>query len=171
MEEKESNRTPEQAYLGILPTVDDYNSPYYSSFLNNLTSLGDIQNKTYEVFQGISLTLRLLLPIENLEVLKLVDRAPGDYSKGLTLKLETLARAIQQVNGHYLRFSDSDIANWQAFRNTKEKPTEIDQQRHILQYSFKQMVVDEIFKKYEALVKEQQESIEALKKNSNLTTS
>jgi hypothetical protein len=170
-QKQEGNRTPEEQFLGILPTTDDYNSPYYSSFLNNLTSLGDIRNKTYEVFEGISITLRLLLPIENLEVLKIVDRSPGDYSKGLTLKLETLARAIQQVNGHYLRFSDDDIAKWQAFRDTKEKPTEIDQQRHILQYSFKQMIVDEIFTKYEALVKEQYGAIETLKKKSKPTTS
>lgn len=170
-ENKESNRTPEENFLGISPPIDDYNSSHYTSFLNNLTGLGDIKNRPFEVFDGMTVTLRLLLPIENLEVLKIVDRAPGDYSKGQVLKVETLARAIQQVNGHYLRFSENDIADWSAFRNTKEKPTEIDQQRHILNYNFKQFVVDEIFKKYEALVKEQQEALEALKKNSNLTTS
>ncbi len=173
MEEQnqESTRTPEEQFLGQLPATDDYNSPFYTSFLNSLVSLGDIRNITYEVFDGISVTLRLLLPIENLEVLKLVDKAPGDYSKGLCLKIETLARAIQQVNGHYLRFSDHDITEWQKFRGIKDKPTEIDQQRHLLQYSFKQIVVDEIFKKYEQLVKEQQDLLEALKKNSKLTTS
>jgi len=70
-----------------------------------------------------------------------------------------------------LRFPDTDILDWQKFRNTKERPTEIDQQLHILSYNFKQFIVDEIFKKYEVLVKEQQDALEALKKNSNLVQS
>src|ERR1700693_6202565 len=171
MEEQESQRTPEQSFLGQMPTIVDFNSPFYGGFLDNASSLGDVRNKTFEVFQGLSVTLRLLLPIENLEVLKVVDRLPGDYSKGITLKLETLARAIQQVNGNLLRFPDTDILDWQKFRNTKERPTEIDQQLHILSYNFKQFIVDEIFKKYEVLVKEQQDALEALKKNSNLVQS
>lgn len=162
--EQDRIRTPEEEFLD-LPPIEDYNSIQYSLFLDQIFSLGTIQPETFKIFEGLYVTLRVLLPVENLEVSKKVDTSPGMYSKDFVLKLETLARSIERVNGQYLRFSESMIKEWQDFRNTTDKPTEVEQQRYILLYRFKTFIINEIFKRYSELLKKQEEILTDLKKN------
>jgi len=164
IKKEESNRTPEEEFLD-LPPIEDYNSIQYSLFLDQVFSQGTIPSETYKVFEGFYVTLRVLLPVENLEVSKKVDVSPGMYSKDFVLKLETLARAIEKVNGQFLRFSETMIKDWQDFRSTTDKPTEVEQQRYIILYRFKVFVINEIFKKYSELLKKQEEVLTNLKKN------
>mgnify|MGYP001561765050 CR=1 FL=1 len=163
--EQESNKTPEQIFLDIDSEKDQFNSPQYSIFLDTLFSLGSIPEETYKIFDGLDVTLRILAPVENLEVAKKIDSCPGFSSREYVLKLETLARAVVKVNNQFLRFSESMVSEWQEFRNIVEKPTEIEQQRYIIQYRFKQFIIDEIFKKYQELLKKQEQVFADLKKN------
>lgn len=163
-DEQENLRTPEESYLDTEPT-EDYNSAQYNIFIDSLFTYGNIPNETYKVFDGLNVTLRILSPIENIEIAKKIDSAPGFNSKDLLLKLEVLARSIVAVNTQCLRFSESMLKEWQDFRNTTEKPTDIEQQRFILQYRFKQLMIEEIYKKYQDLLKKQEDIFSNLKKN------
>lgn len=163
-DEKAQSRTIEEEFLGVEVT-EDFNSHQYSIFLDQLFSLGTIPEESFKICDGLVAKLRVLLPVENLEIAKKVDAAPGFYSKEIILKLETLSRAISAINNQPIRFSNSMIDEWQKFRNTTEKPTEIDQQRYIIQYRFKQFIIDEIYKKYQELLVKQESALVNLKKN------
>lgn len=164
-DESENLRTPEEEFLDIPPAIEDFNTPQYSIFLDSLFSLGNISDTVVEVLEGLTVKFRLLTVAENIEVMKIVDSCPGDVSKIYVLKLETLARAVDQINGQHLRFSESMLAEWQHFRKTSEKPSDIEQQRTILRYRFKQGIVSQLFDKYQELQKKQDDLILSLKKN------
>lgn len=163
MEDQE--RSKEQQYLDLPPSTDDFNSPQYDIFLQSLFNLGEIRNRTIEVFQDFKVTMRVLTPVENIEVMKRVDDAPGNTSRNLIFKLEVLSRAIEKINGQYLRFSDAMMSEWKEFTDRKDTPTEVEQQRYILKYRTQQFVLDEIYKCYEGLLKEQETQMADLKKN------
>lgn len=165
MEEMEQVRTPEEEFLDVSPT-DDFNSPQYQAFLSSVFNFGSIQAKTFEIGTNFRVKLRILTPIENLELLKKVDMAPGPLSKTDLLIVETLTRAIESINSHVLRFDDEMLKEWQVFRNLSEKPTGWEQQRYILQYRFQRPVLIDIFSKYQELLKEQEQVLENLKKRS-----
>lgn len=170
MEEEKKNteetlRNPEEEYLDLSPT-DDFNSPQYQIFLSSVFNFGTIPPKTFELGTNFKVKLRILTPIENLEILKKVDLAPGPLSKTEILVVESLTRALETVNGHVLRFDDEMIKEWQQFRNTSEKPTGWEQQRYILQYRFQKPVLMEIYSKYQELLREQEQVLENLKKRS-----
>jgi hypothetical protein len=169
-EQEDSARTKEEKFLDLPPTTNDFNTAQYGLFLDTLFSLGDVRDTVFEIFPGFVVSLRILTPIEQIEVMKKVDASEGNLSKVLILKLETLARCVEKINGQYLRFSDSMIEEWQDFRGgIKDKPTEIEQQRFVLQYRFKQFIIDEIYRTYEKLLKKQEDIINSLKKNSSQT--
>jgi hypothetical protein len=169
--ETNQERTKEEQHLDLPPAADDFNSLQYDAFLQSLFNLGEIRNRTIEVFQDFKVTLRVLTPVENIEVMKRVDEAPGNTSRNLIFKLEVLSRAIEKINGQYLRFSESMLSEWHEFTNKKEIPTEVEQQRYILKYRTQQFVLDEIFKSYEGLLEEQKNQMIDLKKNLKITPS
>lgn len=156
-------QTPEEEFLDIPPT-DDFNSPQYQSFLSSVFNFGVIPSKTFEIGTNFRVKLRVLSPIETLEILKKVDVAPGNLSRIDTLIIETLTRAIEAVNGQYLRFDDEMKKEWTQFRNTTVEPSTWEQQRYILSYRFQKLVLTEIFSKYQDLLKEQEKLLEDLKK-------
>ena len=159
----DSGRTPEDDFLGRDKSTD-FNSIYYEQFLNQIFNFGTIQDKTFEIFPEFNVTLRILAPAENIEVAKALDDATNIIAKELLLKIETLARAIVKVNGQLLRFPDENITEWQVFRNTKEKPSEIEQQRFYLKYKFKPQLINLVYEKYNELLKEQETKFIELKK-------
>ena len=163
--EGENFRTPEEAFLDVPPT-DDFNSPQYQSFLSSLFNFGAIPSKTFELSKNFRVKLRILSPIENVEILKKVDILPGNLSRVETLIIETLTRAIESINGQYLRFDDEMKNEWKQFRNTTVEPSTWEQQKYILSYRFQKPVLTEIFSKYQELLKEQEKLLEDLKKNS-----
>lgn len=169
MEEEKNNeealRTPEEVFLDAPPT-DDFNSPQYQSFLSSAFNFGAIPSKTFELSKNFRVKLRVLSPVENLEILKKVDIAPGNLSRMEILVIETLTRAIEAINGQYLRFDDEMKKEWTQFRNTTVEPSTWEQQRYILSYRFQKPVLTEIFSKYQELLKEQEKLLEDLKKNS-----
>lgn len=169
--EENQERTKEEQHLDLPPAVDDFNSLQYESFLQSLFNLGEIRNRTIEVFKDFKVTLRVLTPVENIEVMKKVDDSPGNASKTLIYKLEVLSRAIEKINGQYLKFSDPMITEWTEFTGKKEIPTDVEQQRYILKYRTQQFILDEIYKSYEGLLKEQENMMVDLKKNLKNTQS
>ena len=164
-ESEEQTRTPEEEFLDIPPT-DDFNSPQYQSFLSSIFNFGTIPSKTFELSKSFRVKLRLLSPVENLEILKKVDIAPGNLSRMEILVIETLTRAIESINGQYLRFDDEMKHEWKQFRNITTEPSTWEQQRYILSYRFQKPVLTEIFSKYQELLTEQEKLLEDLKKNS-----
>lgn len=156
------SQTPEQAFLG----QDDFNSVQYDQFLNQLFSLGTIGEKTYELFEGFNITLRPLSVVETLEISRKIDVEPGVFSKETVNKQETLARAICRINGNLLRFADTDIAEYTAFRGLSAdyKPTEFEQQMHFIKYKFAPTLLNQIYSKYLELLKEQEDKFTELKK-------
>lgn len=159
----QSSRTPEDEFLGRSQSTD-FNSVYYDQFLNHLFSFGAIKDKTFEIFPELNITLRVLLPAENIEVAKALDDVGNIIAKEIVLKVETLARAITKVNGQLLRFPDENVKEWQEFRNSKENPSDIEQQRFYLKYKFKPQLINIIYEKYNELLKEQEEKFIELKK-------
>ena len=159
----ENSRTPEDDFLGR-DNSTDINSIYYEQFLNHIFSFGTIQDRTFEIFPEFNVTLRILTPAENIEVAKSLDDANNLIAKELLLKIETLARAIVKVNGQLLRFPDENIKEWQDFRNIKDKPSEVEQQRFYLKYKFKPQLINLVYEKYNELLKEQEDKFLALKK-------
>jgi len=158
-------RTPEQEFLG--QEEDDYNSPQYESFLENFFSLGSIDEKTYDLFDDYKVKLRVLLPAENIEVSKEVGKVDDIISKEQILKIEILARAIVNINGRPLRFSDDDLPEWREWRGIKDpnyKPSEIEQMRHYLRWKIKDPLKNLIYSKYSELLSEQEQLFNELKK-------
>lgn len=154
--------TKEQEFLG----QDDFNSVQYDQFLNQLFSLGTIGEKNYEIVEGFNVALRPLSVVENLEISRKVDVEPGVFSKETVLKQETLARAICRINGNLLRFADTDIAEYNAFRGLAAdyKPSEFEQQMHFIKYKLAVTLVNQIYSKYSELLKEQEDKFAELKK-------
>lgn len=159
----DGEKTLEDDFLGR-DKKTDFNSIYYEQFLNQIFNFGTIQDKTFEIFPEFNVTLRVLLPAENIEVAKSLDDANNIIAKELLFKIETLSRAITKVNGQLLRFPDENILEWQAFRNTKDKPSEVEQQRFYLKYKFKPQVLNLLYEKYSELLKEQETKFIELKK-------
>ena len=156
--------TNEQDFLGI---DEDYNTIEYSEFLDNVFKFGSMPNKVVKIVEGLSTTLRILTPAENLEIAKEVDKAVGVLEKEQILRIETLCRAIVQVNGQLLRFSSSMIEEWKEFRGIADKygaPSDVEQQRFLLRFRFNQPLINIIYKKYLELSDEQEKIFFDLKK-------
>ena len=140
-------RSKEQNFLGV-PHEDDFNSAFYDNFLNHLFTFGNIENKTFEIFDGFKVTLRVLTVAENIEVSRALDNEASVHTKEILLRVEVLVRAIVRINGQLLRFPDSEIEPWKDFRNTKENPSEIEQQRYYLRHKFSPELLHIIYEKY-----------------------
>ena len=156
--------TNEDKFLGV---EEDFNSTDYSEFLDNIFSFGTMSNKVVDIVEGLSVTLRVLIPAENLEIAKVVDKANGLMEKEQLLRMETLARAIVHVKGQLLRFSDSMIEEWKEFRGLSDKepvPSDVEQQRFMIKYRFNQPLINVIYTKYTELVIEQEKTFFELKK-------
>ena len=156
--------TNEEKFLG---TEEDYNSVDYSEFLDSVFAFGTMPNKVVDIVPGLSVTLRVLTPAENLEIAKVIDLANGLMEKEQLLRMETLARAVVQVNGQLLRFSDSMIAEWKAFRGLSDKdstPSDVEQQRFMIKFRFNQPLINIAYTKYTELVVEQEKTFLELKK-------
>lgn len=155
-----SERTQEQDFLGI----ENLNSPQYDSFLNFIFTYGHIDQKTYEISKDFNVTLKCLTSAENIEVSKALDNESSLITKQLILKIETLARAIVKVNGNLLSFTDRMIDEWKEFRGAKDTPSEVEQRRFLLRYRILPHLLNEMYEKYVALLKEQDEKFSELKK-------
>ena len=155
--------TNEDKFLGV---EEDYNSADYSEFLDSIFAFGTMPSKVKDIVEGLSVTLRVLTPAENLEVSKIVDKAPGLLEKEQLLRMETLCRAIVVVNGQLLRFSDSMIAEWKEFRGLPEdaNPSDVEQQRFMLKYRFNQPLINITYTNYLEMVEEQEKTFFELKK-------
>ena len=124
--------TNEDKFLGV---EEDYNSADYSEFLDSVFAFGTMPSKVVDIVEGLSTTLRILTPAENLEVAKVIDKATGVMEKEQLLRMETLCRSITQVNGQLLRFSDSMVEEWKEFRGLTSKdisPSEVEQQKFMI---------------------------------------
>ena len=157
--------TNEDRFLGV---EEDYNSADYSEFLDNVFAFGTMPNKVVDIVEGLSVTLRILTPAENLEIAKAVDKANGIMEKEQLLRMETLCRAIVQVNGQLLRFSDSMIEEWKEFRGLSDKdsnPSDVEQQRFMIKFRFNQPLINATYAKYTELVVDQEKTFFDLKKN------
>ena len=53
--------------------LEDFNSPQYGDFLNTIFSFGAIPAKTFNIVNGLDVKLKILSPIENIEVGKKID--------------------------------------------------------------------------------------------------
>lgn len=160
------SRTPEDKFLGK-ELIDDFNSPQYDDFLTTIFAFGSIPAKTFSIVKGLEVKLKILAPVENIEVGKKVDSVDGLVSKESFLRIETLARAIVVINGQVLRFSDSMIEEWKEFRGitTKEyKPSEVEQQRFLISHRFNNHLINLIYGKYVELLEEQKNIFNDLKK-------
>lgn len=156
--------TNEGKFLGV---EEDFNSADYSEFLDSIFAFGTMPNKVVNIVEGLSATLRVLTPVENLEIAKVVDRANGLMEKEQLLRMETLCRAIIQVNGQLLRFSDSMIEEWKEFRGLSDKdsnPSDVEQQRFMIKFRFNQPLINITYTKYTELVVEQEKTFLELKK-------
>lgn len=156
------DRTPEDKYLGSEPI--DFNSPQYEDFLNTIFTFGSIPPRTVTVVEGLDVKLKLLAPIENIEVGKKVDDANGLVSRESLLRIETLARSIQSINGQSLRFSDIMLKEWKEFRDVSYDPSEVEQQRFLISYRFNNHLINLIYSKYVDLLDEQKAIFDKLKK-------
>ena len=153
--------TNEDKFLGV---EEDYNSIDYSEFLDSIFAFGTMSSKVVDIVEGLSVTLRILTPAENLEVAKVVDRAAGLMEKEQLLRMETLGRAIVHINGQLLRFSDTMIAEWKDFRGLTDNPSDVEQQRFMLKHRFNQPLINIIYTKYVELIEEQEKTFFELKK-------
>ena len=155
--------TNEDKFLGV---EEDYNSDSYSEFLDSIFAFGTMPNKVTDIVKGLSVTLRVLTPAENLAVSKLVDKAAGIMEKEQLLRMETLSRAIVVVNGQLLRFSDDMIDEWKEFRGlpVEAVPSDIEQQRFMLKYRFNQPLINITYTKYLEMIDEQEKTFLELKK-------
>lgn len=156
--------TNEEKFLGV---EEDFNSTDYSEFLASVFAFGTMPNKVVDIVVGLSVTLRVLTPAENLEIARVIDLANGLMEKEQLLRMETLARAIVQVNGQLLRFSDSMIAEWKEFRGLSDKdsiPSDVEQQRFMIKFRFNQPLINIVYTKYTELVIEQEKTFLELKK-------
>lgn len=156
--------TNESKFLGV---EEDFNSVDYSEFLDNIFSFGTMPNKVVGIVEGLSVTIRVLTPAENLEIAKVVDKATGLMEKEQLLRMETLCRAIVQVNGQLLRFSDSMIAEWKEFRGLSDNdstPSDVEQQRFMIKFRFNQPLINVAYTKYTELIVEQEKTFFELKK-------
>lgn len=163
------NRTPEDLFLGN--EAEDYNSPQYDSFLESIFSLGAIPSKTYDLFEdgNFKVKLRPLTPIENIEISKTAGAYGDIMSKEQVLRIEVLARAIVDFNGQALRFSDENLKEYRDFRGIQDsnyKPSEVEQQRHLVKYRFNNQLINLIYNKYEDLLNTQSKMFADLKKKS-----
>ena len=156
--------TNEDKFLGV---EEDFNSVDYSEFLDSIFAFGTMPSKVVDIVAGLSITLRVLTPAENLEIAKIIDRANGLMEKEQLLRMETLCRAIVSVNGQLLRFSDSMIAEWKEFRGLSSKdstPSDVEQQKFMIKYRFNQPLINIIYTKYTELIVEQEKTFFELKK-------
>ena len=159
-------RTPEDKYLGK-ELIDDFNSPLYENFLNTIFAFGSIPPRTVTVVDGFAVKLKVLSPVENIEIGKKVDELAGLVSKESALRIETLARSIQAINGQLLRFSDTMVDEWKEFRGITDKaytPSEVEQQRFLIAHRFNNYLINLIYDKYVGLLDEQKKVFEDLKK-------
>ena len=152
----------ERALLGAEGA--DYNTAYYEKFLEEIFNFGSVPPKKIDISDHLNITLRILMPVENIEVAKKVDQASGIVEKEQIIKHETLCRSIVKMNGQLIRFSDDMIAEWKAFRNTDKEPSDVEQQRFMLKYKFSQPLINQIYSLYVALLKEQEQFFIDLKK-------
>ncbi|MCK5601966.1 hypothetical protein KAR91_08860 [Candidatus Pacearchaeota archaeon] len=156
--------TNEDKFLGV---EEDYNSADYSEFLDSIFAFGTMPSRVVDIVVGLSVTLRVITPAENLEIAKVVDLANGLMEKEQLLRMETLCRAIVQVNGQLLRFSDSMIEEWKEFRGLSDKdsnPSDVEQQRFMIKFRFNQPLINITYTKYTELVVEQEKTFLELKK-------
>lgn len=156
--------TNEDKFLGV---EEDYNSADYSEFLDSIFAFGTMPSRVVDIVVGLSVTLRVITPAENLEIAKVVDLANGLMEKEQLLRMETLCRAIVQVNGQLLRFSDSMIEEWKEFRGLSDKdsnPSDVEQQRFMIKFRFNQPLINITYTKYIELVVEQEKTFLELKK-------
>ena len=155
--------TNEDKFLGS----EDYNSADYSEFLDSIFAFGTMKNRVVDIVEGLSTTLRILTPAENLEVAKVIDKATGLMEKEQLLRVETLCRAIAAVNGQQLRFSDSMIEEWKGFRglsNKESNPSDVEQQKFMIKFRFNQPLINIMYAKYIELIEEQEKKFFDLKK-------
>jgi hypothetical protein len=144
----------------------DYDSPQYDVFLTELFKFGTMSEKTYNIAKNLDVTLRPLIPSEDVIVARYVDKEPGNLSKIKTLKLETLSRAIVKVNGQLLRFAEANKFEWQDIVGVDKtrNPSEIEQQRFYLRHKLNSTLIDLVYDKYEELLQEQKNLFVELKK-------
>ena len=152
----------ERALLGV--EEEDYNSAYYSRFLEEIFNFGSVPAKDIKISNDLKVTLRILMPVENIEVAKKVDLASGIVEKEQIIKHETLCRAIVKMNGQLLRFSDGFTDEWKEYRETDKNPSDVEQQRFLLKYKFSQPLINQIYAAYADLLKEQEKLFIDLKK-------
>ena len=159
--------TNEDKFLGVDSDYSDYNSIDYSEFLDSIFAFGTMPSKVIDIVEGLSVTLRVLTPAENLEIAKVVDKASGLMEKEQLLRMETLCRAIVAVNGQLLRFSDTMIEEWKEFRGLSNKdsnPSDVEQQRFMIKFRFNQPMINIGYTKYTELIIEQEKTFFELKK-------
>lgn len=144
--------------------LSDVNSYAYDVFLTQIFNFGVIKPKIFSISEGFNVTLRLLTPMEFIEVLKKVEEFNGNLTKEKILIIETLSRAIERVNGQFLRFDDEMVQDWKGLKRTDRDPSVLEQQRDILLLRFQQLVLNVIYEKYIELQREQEKMFDALKK-------
>lgn len=110
---------------------------------------------------------RTLTPSEQRDIFEVTSEYSSPASQAISLKLETLARAVQKLNGMPLILDSNDVKKYEDAHNGKS-PSALEQARFIMYNNMKShVVIDILYEGYENFMDDVNKTFENIKKKSN----
>lgn len=133
-------------------------------YLRELFEIGTAYSDPVEVLPNLKVVFRLLTPEELLEVTEKVSEYSGLESKLLVSQIQTLARAIVEINGLILSLSPAETEKLE--KKFHKKFSRVDEAAYILMTEFPKFLLDELNVAYTNFQNSVLEKIEDIKKKS-----
>jgi len=133
-------------------------------YVKELFELGSAYSDPVEVFPNIKVVFRILSVDDLVEVGEALTEFTGIESRTIVSQVQTLARAIVEINGMVLVLPPAEVDKLEEKLN--RKVTRVDQAAYILATEFPKFMLDELNQAYINYYRDVLEDVDSVKKKS-----